>query len=50
MMAEKTNIILGFVYEKHTQKMSSKIGLRYVLSWFNVGMEPKFHEAMTFGE
>ena len=27
----------------------SKIGLRHVLSWPKLGMEPKFHEPGTFG-
>ena len=52
-MAEKIvnkHIILGIAYEKNTRKMPtksikmkiSKTGLRYVLSWFKVGLEPKF--------
>ena len=28
---------------------NSKIGLRHVLSWPKVGLEPKFHESGTFG-
>ena len=31
-------------------KTHTKNRLRYVLSWFKVGLEPKFHEAMTFSE
>ena len=27
----------------------SKIGLRHVLSWPKLGLEPKFHESGTFG-
>ena len=27
----------------------SKIGLRHVLSWPKLGLEPKFHEPGTFG-
>ena len=27
----------------------SKIGLRHVLSWPKLGLEPKFHDAGTFG-
>ena len=27
----------------------SKIGLRHVLSWIKLGLEPKFHEPGTFG-
>ena len=27
----------------------SKIGLRHVLSWPKLGLEPKFHESVTFG-
>ena len=27
----------------------SKIGLRYVLSWPILGLEPKFHDSGTFG-
>ena len=27
----------------------SKIGLRHVLSWPKLGLEPKFHELGTFG-
>ena len=27
----------------------SKIGLRHVLSWPKVGLEPKFHDPGTFG-
>ena len=27
----------------------SKIGLRHVLSWPKLGLEPKFHDPWTFG-
>ena len=27
----------------------SKIGIRHVLSWPKLGLEPKFHEVGTFG-
>ena len=27
----------------------SKIGIRHVLSWPKLGLQPKFHEAGTFG-
>ena len=27
----------------------SKIGLRHVLSWSKLGLEPKFHDPGTFG-
>ena len=27
----------------------SKIGLRHVLSWSKLGLEPKFHDTWTFG-
>ena len=27
----------------------SKIGLRHVLSWSKLGLEPKFHDIGTFG-
>ena len=27
----------------------SKIGLRHVLSWPKLGLEPKFHDPVTFG-
>ena len=51
------HIILGFVYEKHEKwplksvKMKiSKIELHSLLSLSKVDLEPKFHEAMTFGD
>ena len=28
---------------------NSKIGIRHVLSWPKVGLEPKFHDPGTFG-
>ena len=28
---------------------NSKIGLRHVLSWPKLGLEPKFHDPGTFG-
>ena len=54
MMAEQIvnkHIILGFVYEKHTRKITpksvtmklSKIGLHSLLNWSKVGQEPKFY-------
>ena len=30
-------------------KKNSKIGLRHVLSWPKIDLEPKFHEPGTFG-
>ena len=34
----------------HSLKIKiSKIGIRHVLSWLKLGLEPKFHEPGTFG-
>ena len=56
---QKTLVHMNYLYSRPPKKnMYSpllleitilKIGLRHVLSWPKIGIEPKFHDAGTFG-